>query len=97
MAYKIVYKPYAERDLWETADYLADRSIPAAKHFLKKLKTTIEGLSEMPLRYPLINSNREYRKMSVPPYVVVYIVDERAKTVQIVRIVHGKRNYQDNI
>ena len=97
MIYKIVYKPYAERDMWEIAAYLSDYSVPTAQNFLKKLKEKIEGLSEMPLRFPKINPHKEYRKMVVDKYVVVYLVDERRNQVLIVRVVHGMRNYQDSI
>jgi len=93
MAYKIVYKPYAERDMWEIAAYLSDYSVSAAQSFLKKLKARIEGLSEMPLRFPKISPLEEYRKMIVDKYVVAYFVDEHQNQIIIIRIVHGKRDY----
>ena len=95
MVYKIVYKPYAERDIWEIAASLSDYSVPAAQNFLNTLKEKIEGLSEMPLRFPKINSHTEYRKMVVDKYIVAYLVDERQNQVVIVSIVHGMRSYQN--
>ena len=97
MTYKIIYKPYAERDIWETADYLSEHSVSAAEMFLRSLKEKIEGLSEMPLRYPKIDSRQEYRKMPVDKYVVVYLVDEHQKQVLVMRVVHGMRNYLSDI
>ena len=97
MVFKIVYKAYAERDIWEIADYLSDYSMSAAEKFLRILKERIEGLTEMPLRFPKINPHQEYRKMVVDRYVVVYIVDEQAMQVLIMRVVHGKRNYEQDL
>jgi len=97
MAYKIVYKAYAERDIWEIADYLLDHSISVAEKFLHETKSRIDGLDEMPLMYPKINPFQEYRKMVVGDYVVAYIVNEQAKEVMILRVVHGRRNYHEEL
>ena len=95
MAYKISYKAYAERDMWQITDYISDDSIHAAQKFLSTLKEKISSLSDMPYRYPKIDPDKEYRKMVVGRYVVLYVVEERAKKVIIMRVVHGMRNYQD--
>jgi len=97
MAYKIIYKAYAERDLWELADYLSDYSLSAAEKFLLAVKTKIERLKDTPLIYPLIDPGYGYRKMVVGRHIVIYMVNEQAKEVLILRVVHGKRDYQNNI
>jgi len=97
MDYKIAYKALAERDIWEIADYLSDHSMPAAEKFLHDVKNSVEKLATMPLMYPKIVSHKDYRKIAVGDYVVLYIIDELAKEVLIMRVVHGKRNYQGNI
>ena len=94
MAYNIVYTAYAERDIWQVADYLSEYSIEAAEKFLHTVKDRIEKLTDMPLMYPKINPHQEYRKMPVGDYVVVYLVNERINQIIILRVVHGKRNYQ---
>jgi len=90
----MAYKAYAERDIWEIADYLSEHSVSAAEEFLCEIKRKIESLAEMPLMCPKIASNQEYRKLVVGKYVVAYIANEQAKEVLIMRIVHGKRNYR---
>jgi len=97
MAYSITYKAYAEQDIWEIADYLSDHSISAAAEFLQTVKERIEGLADMPLMYPKINPHQDYRKMVVSSYAVLYIVNEHAKEILIIRVVHGKRNYQEQL
>ena len=97
MAYRIVYKAYAERDIWEIADYLSDHSMPAAVKFLQEVKRRIEGLADMPLMCPKIDSHQDYRKMVVDNYVVTYIVNEQVKEVLIMRVVHRKRNYRSEL
>jgi len=97
MAYNIVYKAYAERDIWEIADYLSDHSMQAAVEFLAEVKRSIESLVDMPLIYPKITSHQNYQKMVIGDYVVAYIVSERIKEIMIIRVVHGKRNYQEEL
>jgi len=97
MAYNIDYKAFAEKDIWEIADYLSDHSMPAAVEFLAETKKRIEGLVDMPYMYPKINSHHDYRKIVVGDYVVAYIVNERTKEILIMRVVHGKRNYQNEL
>ena len=97
MAYNIVYTPYAERDIWEIADNLSDYSIIAARRFLQKTKTQIESLADMPNRYPILLPKRAYRKLVVDNYIVVYSVREDIQQVTIVRVIHGMRNYLEEI
>jgi len=91
MAYKIVYKAYAERDIWEIAAYLSEHS--AAEKFLREVKDKIEKLTEMPFMYPKIAQYKDYRKIVAGNYVIVYLADEQAEEILIMRVVHGKRNY----
>jgi len=97
MPYRIVYRAYAEKDIWEIADYLSDHSVFAAETFLSELRSKIERLTETPLIYPKIDLYKEYRKMVVGNYVVVYAFYEQTEEIAIIRVVHGKRNYQENI
>jgi plasmid stabilization system protein ParE len=83
--------------MWKIAASLSDYSVSAAQNLLIKLKEKIEGLSDMPFRFPKINPRQEYRGMVVDDYVVAYVVDERRNLVIIIRVVHGMRNYQDSI
>ena len=93
MAYKIKYKAYAERDIWEIASYLHDHSPEAAKNFLTEVKERIENLTEMPFAHPKIHSHQDYRKIIIGNYVIAYIVNENTHEITIMRVVHGKRNY----
>ena len=97
MTYNIVYKAYAERDIWDIADYLSDHSITAAVNFLRETKKRIEALSDMPFMCPKINLHQDYRKMVVGSYVVVYAVNDQTMEVLIIRVVHGRRNYKDEV
>ena len=97
MAYSIVYKARAEQDIWETADHLSDHSMPATVKFLQTVKKRIEALIDMPLTCPKISPHQDYRKMVVGKYVVLYIVNEHTKEILVMRVVHGKRNYQSEL
>lgn len=67
---------YAERDIWEIADYLSDYSMSVAVEFLFEVKRRIEGLVDMPLVCPKINSYQDCKKMAICDYVVAYLLNK---------------------
>ena len=97
MPYRVVYRAYVEKDIREIADYRSDYFVSVAETFLRELRSKIERLTETPLLYPKIDSYSEYRKMVVGNYVVVYVFNEQTEEIVIIRVVYGKRNYQENI
>jgi toxin ParE1/3/4 len=63
-----------------------------------ELKEAILGLSFMPKQHPLAQEKRlkkdGFRKLIVGNYVIPFLIDEDKKTVSVVRVFHGKMNYQ---
>ena len=94
MPYNIVYTAYAERDIWQIAEYLCEHSPPAAETFLREVKKRVEQLADMPHMYPQIDPAQPYRKMVLGNYVVIYAPYEPTSTITVKRVVHGKRNYK---
>jgi len=60
--------------------------------FLRALKKSIETLTDNPLLYPVYEWHSEYRKMPVLDYLVFYKVFEERQTIEVHRILYGKRN-----
>ena len=94
--YKVKLYPTAEQDLADIVEYLNTLSQEAALRYYDLLVEEIAGLSTMPERCPhprdLALIAKGYRYLIVKDYLVFYIVV--GDTVQIRRILYGRRNYQ---
>lgn len=94
--YKVNIYPAAEQDLLEIIDYLNTLSPHAALKYYDLLTEEIAGLARMPERCPrprdLALAAKGYRYLIVEKYLVFYVV--AGDTVQIRRILYGKRDYQ---
>lgn len=94
--YKVRIYPTAEQDLAGIVDYLNTLSKEAALRYYDSLTEEIAGLSTMPERCPhprdLALTAKGYRYLIVKDYLVFYIV--AGDTVQIHRILYGRRDYR---
>ena len=95
-AYKVLIFPTAEQDLSDIVDYLKTLSTDVALRYYDLLIDEIASLSEMPERCPkprdLALAAKGYRYLIVKDYLVFYVVS--GNTVEIRRIVYGRRDYQ---
>lgn len=94
--YKVRLYPTAEQDLAGIVDYLNTLSKEVALRYYDLLIEEIASLSMMPERCPhprdLALTAKGYRYLIVKDYLVFYIVS--GDTVQIHRILYGRRDYQ---
>ena len=94
-SYEIRYLPVAEDDLNEIIDHLLEYSINAANKFIDDLERLEERLSMFPESAVSIRDkklrSKGYRVAIVGEYMLFYIL--RNKSVFVMRIIHGKRNY----
>jgi len=94
--YKVKIYPAAEQDLIEIIDYLNTLSPDSALRIYDAITEEIAGLSQMPERCPrprdLALSAKGYRYLIVEKYLVFYVV--AGDTVQIRRILYGRRDYR---
>lgn len=93
--YKVKIYPSAQQDLRDIADYLNTLSPSAALRYYDKLTEEIASLSTLPERCPrprdLALAAKGYRYLIVGNYLVFYVVS--GDTVQIRRILYGRRDY----
>ena len=93
--YDVLIFPTAEQDLADVVDYLNTLSPDAAIRYYDLLIGEIASLSEMPERCPkprdLALAAKGYRYLIVRDYLVFYVVS--GKTVEIRRIIYGRRDY----
>lgn len=98
MRFDVLLTRYAERDLEELYDYIAEQDTPAKAAFvLDRIEKALQTLSTFPQRgsHPkelLALGIREYRQTFFKPYRLIYrIVEQR---VYVYLIVDGRRDMQ---
>ena len=94
--YKLKIFTSAEQDLQDITDYLNELSQQAASKLYDEIVDGIGSLQQMPMRCPLVKNTvlraKAYRMLVVENYVVFYVVSD--DTVQIRRILYGRRKYE---
>lgn len=94
--YKVRIFPTAQQDLKDIVDYLNTLSPEAATSYYDEIVEKVQSLSSMPERCPLCRDQqlklRGYRKLIVRQYIVFFVI--HADTVQIRRILYGRRQYE---
>ena len=95
-SYKVKIYQTAQQDLLEIIDYLNTLSPEAALRYYDLLTEQIASLSQMPERCPkpkdLALAAKGYRYLMVENYLVFYTIS--GDTVQIHRILYGRRDYR---
>ncbi|MCH5139182.1 type II toxin-antitoxin system RelE/ParE family toxin [Clostridiaceae bacterium UIB06] len=97
--YDIQITEPAEKDLYEIGAYISKELLEPdiAKKVILEIAKGINSLEDMPLRNALIDDERlsykGIRKIMVDNYIVFYIVTEESKTVTIIRILCGRRDW----
>ena len=94
--YNVLLFPTAEQDLSDVVDYLNTLSPEIALRYYDLLIDEIASLSQMPERCPkprnLALAAKGYRYLIVKDYLVFYVIS--GNTVEVRRIVYGRRDYQ---
>lgn len=95
-SYRVRIYPAAKRDLLEIIDYLNTLSQDTALRYYDLLTEQIASLAHMPERCPkpkdLALAAKGYRYLIVKDYLVFYLIS--GDTVQIRRILYGRRDYR---
>jgi len=94
--YKIRIYSHAKMDLKDIVSYLNTLSPQAAIRYYDLIVEKIGSLSEMPERCPFVRDvalkAKGYRYFIVESYIVFFVI--KSDTVQIRRIIYGRRNYE---
>jgi toxin ParE1/3/4 len=98
--YKVLISASTEEDLLSILRYISEtlREPPAAKRIYTTIKERILSLHHMPDRHGAIIevpfAQMGIRKLFVENYTVFYVIDGKAKTVHIVRVLYNRREWQ---
>ncbi len=100
MAYRILQTDAFRRDLDAVIAYivLSLENKTAAASLLDEIEKSCGDLVRMPLMYEACHDpylkELGYRKTGVHNYIIVYKVDEERKTVNLMRLFHGRQDYE---
>ena len=90
----IVYSRQAKSDLFEIADYIAEKNPIAADALLSTIYRSCEQLADFPLSgQPRNDIMTGLRHLVCGHYLILYF--PRDGIIDIARIIHGARSLQD--
>lgn len=100
MAYKLIKTDSFLRDLDAVIGYIALtlENKAAAASLLEAIEKSYDGIEHMPLMYEACRDpylkGLGYRKAVIRSYIMIYKVDEETETVYILRLFHGRQDYE---
>jgi toxin ParE1/3/4 len=99
MGYKIRFTNDARQDLRDIYEYIALNltAEKAAGNLMAEIEKSVMNLADFPCSSPFLSDDRlrqlGYRKLIIKKYIAVYAVDEKSKTVNILRFFYGPSDY----
>ena len=99
--YSIKITPKARDDLDKIYNYISEELFAkrAAEDLLNRIETSIMRLREFPFSCGYVADEflkgKGYRKLIIDNYVAFYITDEDKRQVVIMRVLHGRRKYEN--
>ena len=100
--YEIEFTEDCRDEIREIYKYISEKLIEkeAAKRLMQKMRKTVMDLAESPRLYAKIEKKdkmeRNFRRIVVNNYVILYTIDENKKSIYISHMYYGGRNYLDN-
>lgn len=98
--YNLAIAEAAEADLDGIADYISyelKEPTTALKH-LARIEEAMTTLEELPERYSLVQDEylaaKGIRKLPIDNYLIFYNVNKSTNTINIARVLHGKRDWE---
>ncbi len=88
---KVEWQPGAEDDLDAILTYIRERNPSAALGMAEALVVAGDSLATFPNRGRRGDVPGTRELAAIPPYLLIYEVDEVATTVRILRVWHGAR------
>lgn len=94
----IIYSEYVATDIEEIYEYIAANDENAAYKMIEQFEHTILNLSEFP-QLGNISKIKELhakniRMIPIEKYLIFYKINKQKNELQILRIIHGARDYE---
>jgi addiction module toxin, RelE/StbE family len=100
MKYNLIIAEAAEADLDGIADYISYelKEPAAALKQLAGIEEAMATLEELPERHSLVQDKylaaKGIRKLPTDSYLIFYTVNKSTNTINIVRVLHGRRDWE---
>ena len=97
--YEIEFTEDAKYEIRDIYEYISKSLVAevAAKRLMRKMRKSVMNLAESPKVYMKIEKNdkikREFRRMVVDNFIVLYTIDENNKKIYISHMYYGRKNY----
>lgn len=97
--YEIEFTEDCRDEIREIYKYISENLVAkqAARDLMRKMKNIIMDLAESPKLYMKIEKKdrrkRDFRRIVIDNYIILYTIDEDKKTVYISHMYYGRRNY----
>jgi len=93
MAFRLIWSQTAKYDLRNIAAYVAEDSPSAANQFVRSIFQAVERLADFPESGRIVPEFTDpvIREVIRKPCRIVYRVDNRKRTIEIVRVWHAAR------
>lgn len=98
-AYEVEFTKDCIDEMDEIYNYISNELIASqsAKRLMQQVKENVLALEWLPRLYSKIEKKdrleREYRRMVIKNYVLLYTIDECNKIVYVSHMYYGKQNY----
>ena len=92
MAYKIVLHPLAEKEFDEGYNWYEDRLEGLGNRFEEIIDKVISNIGKTPLLYPGKKNNYREAKVNTFPYLIIYKINPKKKTILISAMHHTSKN-----
>jgi toxin ParE1/3/4 len=99
IAFRVYVSNAAYKDICETVTYIANELLEphTANRLLDTLQDAINSLSENPHRHKLVDRadvfDHPIRMFTVENYIIFYLINENEKSVDILRVLYGRRDW----
>ncbi|MCI8833009.1 MAG: type II toxin-antitoxin system RelE/ParE family toxin [Clostridia bacterium] len=97
--YEIEFTEDCRDEIRDIYEYISKKLFAeeAAKRLMRKIKKYVTDLAESPELYMKIEKKdkrkRDFRRMVIDNYVILYTIDESNKTIYISHMYYGRKNY----
>jgi len=101
MQYYLIITEAAEADLDGIADYISYelKEPNTALKQLNRIQETMTTLEELPERHSLVQdkylATKGIRKLPTDNYLIFYTINKSTNTVNIIRVLHGRRDWEN--
>ena len=97
MNYRLKYMEDTIADRDKIKAHLSKFYPGTAKRFFSLLKKKTTRLKTYPESCPVYEDDPDYRRLVVGDYLVFYMINDNAKTVEIHRILHGSMDISQHL